>query len=56
MFAALLILTRGYALAGHRIVSLGCANPLLVVLYCVWVLSVSQMIKRPRIAKTVVER
>jgi hypothetical protein len=32
---------RGYTLAGHRIVFVGWANRLLVVLYCVWAMTVA---------------
>jgi Protein of unknown function (DUF998) len=49
MFAALLILIRGYTVAGHRIVVVGWANRLLIVLYCVWVLTVAiEVLKRRR--------
>jgi hypothetical protein len=41
MFAALIIMIQGYTLAGHRIVFVGWANRLLVVLYCLWVVTVA---------------
>jgi Protein of unknown function (DUF998) len=41
MFAALFIMIRGYTLAGNRIVFVGWANRLMVVLYCVWVATVA---------------
>jgi hypothetical protein len=41
MFAALIIMIRGYTLAGNRIVFVGWANRLLVALYCVWVATVA---------------
>jgi len=41
MFAALFIMIRGYTLAGNRIIFVGWANRLLVVLYCVWVVTVA---------------
>jgi hypothetical protein len=40
-FAALAIMIKGYTLAGNRIIFVGWANRLLVVLYCVWVLTVA---------------
>jgi hypothetical protein len=47
MFAAVFIMIRGYTLAGHRIIVVGYANRLLVVLYCAWVITVAvQAIKR----------
>jgi len=51
MFAALFIMIRGYTLAGHRIIFVGWANRLLVVLYCVWVVTVAIQalkLRRPR--------
>jgi len=49
MFAALLIMIRGYTLAGNRIVFVGWANRLLVVLYCAWVVTVAILaLKRQR--------
>jgi hypothetical protein len=41
MFAALMIMIRGYTLAGNRIIFVGWANRLLVVLYCAWVVTVA---------------
>ena len=41
MFAALIIMIRGYTLAGSRIVFVGWANRLLVVLYCMWAVTVA---------------
>jgi hypothetical protein len=41
MFAALIIMIRGYTLAGNRIIVVGWANRLLVVLYCVWAVTVA---------------
>jgi hypothetical protein len=41
MFATLFIMIHGYTLAGNRIVVVGWANRLLVVLYCVWVVTVA---------------
>jgi hypothetical protein len=49
MFAALFVMIRGYTLAGYRIVFVGWANRLLVVLYCTWVMTVAiQALKRRR--------
>jgi hypothetical protein len=48
MFAALFIMIRGYIVAGHKIIFVGYANRLLVVLYCTWVITAAvQAIKRP---------
>jgi hypothetical protein len=41
MFAAWMIMILGYMLAGNRMVFVGWANRLLVVLYCVWVVTVA---------------
>jgi hypothetical membrane protein len=41
MFAALFTMIRGYTLAGHKIIVVGYANRLLVVLYCTWVITVA---------------
>jgi hypothetical membrane protein len=47
MFAALFIMIRGYTVAGHKIIVVGYANRLLVVLYCTWVITVAvQALKR----------
>jgi hypothetical protein len=49
MFAALMIMIRGYTLAGNRIIFVGWANRLLVVVYCLWVVTVaSQALKLRR--------
>jgi hypothetical protein len=41
MFAALFIMMRGYTLGGSRIVFVGWANRLLVVVYCAWAVTVA---------------
>jgi hypothetical protein len=41
MFTALFIMIQGYTLAGNRIIFVGWVNRLLVVLYCVWVVTVA---------------
>jgi hypothetical protein len=41
MFAGLMIMIRGYTLAGHKVIFVGWANRLLVVIYCVWVIIVA---------------
>jgi hypothetical protein len=41
MFSGLFIMIRGYTLAGHKIIFIGWANRLLVLLYCVWVVTVA---------------
>jgi hypothetical protein len=41
LFAALIIMIRGYTLAGNKIIFVGWANRLLVVLYCLWVVTVA---------------
>jgi hypothetical protein len=49
MFAALLILIRGYTVASHRILVIGWANRLLIVLCCVSALTVAiEALKRRR--------
>ena len=51
MFAALFIMIRGYTLFGNRLIFVGWANRLLVVVYCVWVVTVAVQalkLRRPR--------
>ena len=48
LFAALIIMIRGYTLAGSKIIFVGWANRLLVVLYCTWVLTVAWHMLRLR--------
>jgi hypothetical membrane protein len=48
MFAALFIMIRGYRLSGYRPLFVGWANRLVVVLYCVWVVTVAMAALRLR--------
>jgi Protein of unknown function (DUF998) len=41
MFAALFLMIRGFRLFGHRIIFVGWANRLMVVVYCLWVVTVA---------------
>ena len=53
MFVALFIMVRGYTLAGNKIIFIGWANRLLVVLYCVWAVTVAiQALKLKRSSRS----
>jgi hypothetical protein len=48
MFAALFVMIRGYTVAGHKIIFVGWANRLLVILYCTWVITVAVQVLKKR--------